>query len=103
MCSHCRLPGPSESGKGRGFIAVHGCVFIDAHHRKDFLEVSAQAKDADGTRSRLAGFEQYLDDDGDARRVDVIDAGEVQQELRRGEVEVVVGAQDDVFRCGCER
>src|SRR5215469_12981722 len=64
--------------EGGCFVSRDSCVFRDAHHGEDLFEVRRQAKDADGAMAGRALLDQHLDDDRNARRIDVIDPAKVE-------------------------
>lgn len=86
-----------ESGEGLGLGGEEVGVFGDADHGEDFDEVGGEAEGGDFLGG-VGGFNEELDDEGDAAGVDVVDLGEVEED----ELDVVfgqglVGAEDGVF------
>ena len=88
----------SESGERRGLVGVERRVFCNSHHGEDLCEMGGEPADGDGLAG-LASLHQNLDDESDARGVEVFNALEVEQNVFvRGFVESVVGVDDCILR-----
>jgi len=80
--------------EGFGLGGSEGCIFGDADHGEDFDEVRREANGEDLLAGSF-GFNEELDDEGDAAGVDVVDLGEIEQdELDAVLGQGLVGAQD---------
>src|ERR1700722_19231120 len=74
-----RSPGdPSERGERSGLVGIKCGVFRDADHGEHFGEVWGKTTDGYGLAG-FVGLHQHLDDQRDARGVEVFDALEVEQ------------------------
>ena len=87
-----------DSGEGFGLCGEETRVLGDANHRKDFDEVRGKAEGRD-LLAGVGSFNEQLNDEGDAARVDVIHLGEIEHDL----LDVVLGeglvcAEDRILR-----
>ena len=81
-----------------GLAGEEAGVLGDAYHGEHLDEMRGEAVGVD-LLAGVGGFDEQLDDQRDAARIDVVDLGEVQQdELVRGFGQRLVGAQNRVLR-----